>query len=238
VSSGLGYRTRAEVQAKMEFVCGAGLLWPVLNWVWWRPRLLRELDCADSLTHEQKLKGIVAYERRTHYTTPAFVNAGSVMMPVGGGQPYTQLHRLFSWYTVPETSTHYRGYSPIKGTSGFEGTTHVHTYTHLERAAEGLAGKEGAQKILDQWPMPGPLVMDHYHFKEGVWLHQPTGLLGTDKPRLFREIAWRKRLPFTCTVPAVAAVVIAADWLHWRAWRRSNLPAFHPERLRKALGWK
>jgi hypothetical protein len=34
----------------------------------------------------------------------------------------------------------------------------------------------------------------------------------------------------------VAVAAIAVDWLHWRASRRSRLPAFHPKRMRKALG--
>lgn len=217
----------AEIPFLMAF------LYPFLNYLVWFPMKRPELE--DAIIHEPSaLRGIQLYSFHTYKESPYYVNVNNIMIPVQGDMR-TETRDLTAKH-LTSTKTSYTNYWQID---------HDTDVSKSFQSSQYLNTPDDASAIFQAYTIPMkdfritlPLKVETYRYPHGAYLYQPYGLLATEKGLLVENILWRKRLPLTLTVPAVAATMLAFCWMHgWMQYYPMNhplgyAPPFHPQRIR------
>jgi hypothetical protein len=206
--------------------------YPYLNYVWWFPKQKPEIE-REIFHRSEETNGIEIYEYYSQYIPPTYVTVGTVNVPVGG-------------YTTQETRSILSRHI-CKGCDGGGYYNYYQVNNKADRSASFLRighinDYDGFNALFNNYMIPKdkvrvklPLLVEYYKYKDGIYFHQNTGLVASNKNSLVQAVLWRKRLPFSLTIPAGAILCLSMSWVHYGLMPHQGLPPFHLKRLQKYL---
>ncbi len=83
----------------------------ICEFKWWGSNKLTEKEPELEIYRHKQAHGFELLGTETRYTTPSYINLGTVMMPVGGGRPYDVEKTLYSLFLARKEGAHNSGYS-------------------------------------------------------------------------------------------------------------------------------
>lgn len=193
--------------------------YPTLNTIWWFPKCRPSIE--KEIIHEPaETNAIQLYEYYSQYHPPVYANVNNVSIPIGGYT--TKETRSIASRHVTKNKTYSNFYQiddkeDIK--ESYKNTSHINTHEVLNTICSHY------NIPLNSFPIHLPLKVKHYYYKNGVYLH-PLGSAATNKEKLVKNILWRKRLPLTCTVPAIGSITLGMCWLYYNLMK--PCPSFIP----------
>jgi hypothetical protein len=216
----------------------AGLLYPIINDKWWLPKLKPSLD--KEIQHEPKeVKGIHLYTFSEKISAPMFINTGAVIVPILGGS-YTSKDILARNYTSTDKENNYPRFEQIDdkddALSSYEKITYINNQEQLEKTFNEYNIK------LNAVPIKLPFEAYHYHYKEGMYYHDKTRLIGSSRQALLKKVLFENRLPYSLTITALAYGGLFGCWLFYagglyfrpeyeKHFRQQWYPPFHYKRI-------
>ena len=78
---------------------------------WWSRKALTEKDPEIAINRHNRAHGFLIKWNETRYTTPAYVNLGTALMPVGGGRPYDVERTRYSLFLARKEGAHHGAYT-------------------------------------------------------------------------------------------------------------------------------
>jgi hypothetical protein len=189
----------------------AGLVYPIINDKWWKPKIKPSLD--KEIQHEPKeVKGIHLYTITEKVSSPFFVNTGTILVPFAGGS-YTSKDILARNYTSTDKENNYPRFQQIDNkedaSHSYEKTTYINNQEQLEKTFNEYNIK------LNVLPIKLPFEAHHYHYKTGMYYHNKTRLIGSSRLALLNKVVFENRLPYSLTITALAYGGLLGCWVFY-----------------------
>lgn len=214
------------------------LLYPGLNYIWWYPKI--QPDVEKEIKHEpDEMDGVEMYDYHQAYYPPTYVNVNNIAVPVGGHMS-KEKKALLTKHISKDKQKEYFNFWQINDNAdinmSFTKKSHINTQSALEKTFKHY------NIPLDRFAINLPLEVNYYNYKNGFYLHRLAGL-ATDRSRLVKEALWRRRMPLTITIPAVAGIGLFCCWT-WYAiqpdyyYIPKYYAPFHPHRIKSYFSSK
>jgi len=78
---------------------------------WWGQKSLNDKDPEIVINRHNRAHGFYIKGNETRYTTPAYLNLGTFMMPIGGGRPYDEERVRYSLFLARKEGAHHSAYT-------------------------------------------------------------------------------------------------------------------------------
>jgi hypothetical protein len=211
----------------IEIPLGLAFTYPFLNLIqnkYLRPTVENEISHLCNIHNY-----MIIYERRIEYDSPIYFNVNSVIIPLSGGNAMKYHFLVSKLIGKNQFNKDFTNYKRIdKKSENYEATYYINTYDELNNILEHYNINKKSLSITL------PLMVDTYKYPKGLFIH-PLGYISNNKQSLVKNILWRKRLPGTIRITALAATGLLCCWIYYALDRplhypQKYYPPFHPKR--------
>ena len=200
----ISLQTQQTMSATTDIALLLAFAYPGINAFYWYPKIQPEVEA--EIQHDPtEYHHVEVFRYKTDYSPPIIIHTGNIGIPVGGGT-YTNTERI---YTVSHSKKQiYEQYSQIPTDDNYTHKQHVNTHHDLENCVRN-------HRIpTTQFPITLPLLVRHYKFPNGIYMHK-CGVLGASKHHVLRAALTSRKLPFSTAAGMIAGGCLAACWAYY-----------------------
>lgn len=215
------------------------LLYPSLNYIWLWPKL--KPDVEKEIEHEpQEMDGVEMYDYHTEYQAPVYTNINNIVIPVSVGNTYKVTKALLTKHISKDKKKEYFNFHQIEDESDYK-LSHTKT-SHINTQEAFVKTFKYYNIPTDRFAVNLPLKVYYHNYKNGFYIHRLGGI-ASNKDKLVKEVLWRRRMPLTVTIPAVAGMGLFCCWFYYAIqpdyyYYTKYYAPFHPYRIKSYFSSK
>jgi hypothetical protein len=207
--------------------------YPSLNYFWLWPKL--KPDVEKEIEHEpEEMDGVEMYDYHTEYQAPVYANINNVVIPVVSGNTYKVTKALLTKHISKDKKKEYFNFHQIEDESDYK-LSHTKT-SHINTQEAFIKTFKYYNIPTDRFAVNLPLKVHYHNYKNGFYIHRLGGI-ASNKDKLVREVLWRRRMPLTITIPAIAGMGLFCCWFYYAIqpdyyYHTKYYAPFHPKRIK------